>query len=162
MSLDILVLCAGNIGRSPLAAALLRRGIAVELGVSEDQLAACGVVVRSAGTGAPVGHSASRRGMAFAAANGLDLSAHTASQLSAKDLEQADVIYCMDGDQLGAVAHLDRAAVAKTQLLAGEGTEIPDPHYESDAFFRRVAEQIERAVAARIPELLARVEVGEP
>lgn len=157
MSLRILVLCAGNIGRSPLAAAMLRRGIAVELGVSENQLEAIGVVVTSAGTGAPVGHAASGRGVAFAAANGLDLSEHAASQLSTQHLAEADVIYCMDQHQLAAVAELDRAAATKAQLLAGEGREIPDPHHESDAFFRRVAEQIERAAADRIPELLERV-----
>lgn len=157
MSLDVLVLCAGNIGRSPLAAAMLRSGLAVELGVSEDQLEAIGVVVRSAGTGAPVGHPASHRGVAYGAVNGIDLSGHAASQLSARDLEQADVIFCMDRHQLDAVLDLDNAAVGKTQLLAGEGSEIPDPHYESDAFFRRVAEQIEKAVADRIPELLKRI-----
>ncbi len=158
MSLEILILCAGNVGRSPLAAAMLRRGLAVELGVSEDQLDAIRVVVRSAGTGAPVGHAASRRGIAFGNANGFDLSGHTASQLTAQDLDQADVIYCMDNFQLDVIAGLSRAAVSKAQLLAGEGREIPDPHHESDAFFRRVAEQIDHAVARRIPELLELVE----
>ena len=160
MSLQILVLCAGNVGRSPLAAAMLRRGLAVELGVSEDQLEAVGVVVKSAGTAAPVRHAASRRGIAYAVANGLDLSGHTASQLATEHLAEADVVYCMDRNQLATVTELNNAATSKTRLLLGEGREIPDPHHESDAFYRRVAELIERAVADRIPELLERVEAG--
>lgn len=154
MRLDVLVVCAGNIGRSPLAAVMLRRGIAVVLGVSEDHLESLGIVVRSAGTCAPVGHPASRRGVVYGAASGLDLSEHSASQLGAGDLAKADVIYCMDRDQLDAVTGIDPAALAKAQLLAGEGREIPDPHHENDAFFGRVAEQIERAVTDRIPELI--------
>jgi protein-tyrosine phosphatase len=158
MSFEILVLCAGNIGRSPLAAAMLRRGLAVELGVSEDQLEVSGVGVGSAGTGAPEGHQASSRGEAYAIARGLDLSSHRAAQLTETELEAADVIYCMDRQQLAAIAELAPAALMRAELLAGEGKEIPDPHYESDGFFRRVAEQIEEAVAARIPELLERIE----
>ena len=153
----ILVLCAGNIGRSPLAEALIRSRLAQGLGVSEQQLEQRGVTVVSAGTDAPEGHPASRRGIAFAASRGLDLSDHVATQLTAEAVAEADLIYCMDRRQMDAVARLEPTAAGRTRLLAGEGIEIPDPHSQNDEFFRDVAAQIEGAVADRAPELMGRL-----
>ncbi len=63
---SILVLCAGNIGRSPLAEMMLRSALASALGWTEAEMQSQGVVVTSAGTEAPEGHAASDRGVAFA------------------------------------------------------------------------------------------------
>lgn len=153
--LRILVLCAGNIGRSPLAEAMLARALAEGLGVGADDLAAAGVVVLSAGTDAPEGHPASSRGIALAAEEGLDLSGHRATRLTAAAARDADVIYGMDKAQLAGVSTIVPTAGTKTQLLAGEGIEIPDPHYQSDEFFREVAVQVEQAAQKRAEELLA-------
>lgn len=49
----VLVLCAGNIGRSPLAEVLLKHSVAEALGIPETDLAEAGVAIRSAGTEAP-------------------------------------------------------------------------------------------------------------
>ena len=51
--LRVLVLCNGNIGRSPLAAALLQHALATELGVAVPDLPAAGIEVGSAGIEAP-------------------------------------------------------------------------------------------------------------
>ena len=155
--INILVLCTGNIGRSPLAQVLREKGLADGLGVPTQDLITVGVVVTSAGTDAPVGHSASARGIAIAAESGLDLTTHHASQLTAAAIRDADYIFAMDQDQLTAVARLDPGAMIKTELLAGEGNEIPDPHYGSDGLFRDVAAKIGRAVKQRVPELLSRI-----
>jgi protein-tyrosine phosphatase len=155
--LRILVLCAGNIGRSPLAAAMLRARLADTLGVAESDLEASGATVTSAGTGAPEGHTASGRGVSLATERGLDLTGHRARRLTRSDLELADLVLCMDNEQIAAVAELLPDAVAKTELIAPDGVEIPDPHHETDAFFRRVAEEIDAAVSARIPGLVARI-----
>jgi len=150
---EILVLCSGNIGRSPLGEVMLRRDLSVVLGVSEEELAAAGVVVTSAGIAAPDGHPASPRGIAYAAGLGLDLGSHRARTVTRAAIDTADRIYCMDRSQLAAVAGLAPAAATKTELVAGEGCEIPDPHHEDAEFFRRVAAMIDAAMAERAAAL---------
>ena len=95
--------------------------------------------------------------MSLATERGLDLTGHRARRLTRSDLELADLVLCMDNEQIAAVAELLPDAVAKTELIAPDGVEIPDPHHETDAFFRRVAEEIDAAVSARIPGLVARI-----
>ena len=151
----VLVLCSGNIGRSPLAAALLRSALAERLGVEQGGLVDAGFDVSSAGTAAPEGHVASKRGMAFAVERGLDLSDHRARTLTTAMAEEADIIYGFDRSHVGGVGAVSVEAVSKTALWEGEGSEIPDPHHESDEFFREVAVRIEAAVPVRVNELLA-------
>jgi protein-tyrosine-phosphatase len=151
----ILVLCSGNIGRSPLAEVFIKEGLASRLGVPIAELPGAGVAVISAGTDAPEGHPASSRGIAFAAERGLDLNNHTATRLTATEVRLSDRIFAMDRSQMDAVAELAPEAIAKTELLAGEGHEIPDPHHGSDDFFYDVADRVERAVASRLDELVA-------
>ena len=153
----ILVLCAGNIGRSPVAEILLQQALADGLGVNIDDLAQMGVVVTSAGTEAPRGHEASIRGVRLVAGLGLDLTRHRATLLTASALRQADRVFGMDRDQIAAVQRLEPMAAAKTELLAGEGREIPDPHHQSDEFFADVFALLENAVADRAPELLTQI-----
>ena len=153
----ILVLCTGNIGRSPLAEVMLRRALAAGLDVADDELGDHGFVVSSAGTGAPEGHPASRRSIAVAAGRGLDLTGHAATQLTALAVAAADRIYCMDRSQLEAVGAIDPAAVSRAELIAGEGVEIPDPHYQNDEFFYAVAQRVEAAVASCAAQLLEQV-----
>jgi protein-tyrosine phosphatase len=156
--LSILVLCAGNIGRSPLGEVMLRSALASALRWTEAELHTQGVVVTSAGTEAPEGHAASDRGLAFAAQRGLDLSSHRAHSLTKKELVDADLVLCMDLQQVAAVAAMYPGAMDKTELMAGEGIEIPDPHHRSDAFFLDIAERIESAVQERIPGFVARIQ----
>ncbi|MCP3996415.1 MAG: low molecular weight phosphatase family protein, partial [bacterium] len=107
------------------------------------------------GTDAPEGHGASKRGIAFAAERGLDLRRHRAIRLTAEMADEADFIYGMDRDQIDGVRALSIAAAARTRLWEGEGSEIPDPHYESDQFFVAVGNRIESALPDRVDEILA-------
>jgi protein-tyrosine phosphatase len=90
-----------------------------------------------------------------AAERGLDLSEHRARRLTAAAVEEADRVFGMDADQLTAVIGLVPEAAPKTELIAGDGIEIPDPHYQSDEFFRDVAARVEEAVTNRAAELVA-------
>ena len=156
----VLVVCAGNIGRSPLAAALLRKALADRLGIAVHQLASAGFDVSSAGTEAPEGYAASKRGMRFASERGLDLADHRARRLTKEHAQRADVIYGFERAQIGGVGAVSVEAVARTLLWEGEGREIPDPHHESDEFFNAVAERIESAVPSRVDEILALAEAN--
>jgi protein-tyrosine phosphatase len=158
--LHVLVLCAGNIGRSPLAAALLEAALAARLGVPVDALASVGVEVRSAGTAAPAGHGASQRGIAYAAELGVDLTGHEATQLTAQLVRDSDLILAMDRDQIDGVADLVLGGEANVSLWEGEGCEIPDPHHESDDFFRAVGDRIAAVVPSWVGDVVEILESG--
>ena len=82
----IIVLCIGNICRSPYAAALLERNL-------------LGVEVRSAGLQAVIDHPADALVLELAAEQGVDLSAHRGKQLLAQDLVEANVVLVMSQAQ---------------------------------------------------------------
>ena len=89
---NILVLCVGNICRSPLAQALLAQKLP-------------GANVTSAGLGALVGRPADPLSVQVAAQHGLDLTPHRAQQVMGWMCQQADLILVMEQNQ---VASLER------------------------------------------------------
>ncbi|APE32088.1 phosphotyrosine protein phosphatase [Halomonas aestuarii] len=136
----ILVVCTGNICRSPVAAAMLARNL-------PDRR------VESAGLGALVGHGVEPTARELAEADGLDLSDHHARQLTGKMLTEADLVLVMSEGQRHAVADLAPEALGKTMLLGkwlddGRGREIPDPYRKSRQAFEHVHELLKEATAA--------------
>jgi protein-tyrosine phosphatase len=81
----ILVLCTGNICRSPMAEALLR-----------DRLTGRDCTVASAGTSALLGHPADKTACQVMLARGLDIGTHRAQQATLELLTSADLILTMD------------------------------------------------------------------
>ncbi|WP_027962298.1 low molecular weight protein-tyrosine-phosphatase [Halomonas halodenitrificans] len=121
----VLVVCIGNICRSPVAEAMLRRALPTK------QLS-------SAGLGALVGQGVDPGARELAEAEGLDVSGHQARQLTREMLVAADLILVMSQGQRRAVGELAPQALGKTMTLGrwlpGE-PEIPDPYRKSrDAF----------------------------
>ncbi len=84
---QILLVCTGNICRSPLAEVLLRREL--------EQRGVEGVVVSSAGTGAWEGAPASEGAYLVALEHGLDLSEHRAQLLTREVVRDYDLILTM-------------------------------------------------------------------
>lgn len=132
----ILVVCIGNICRSPVAEVMLSRDLPTKQ-------------VSSAGLGALVGQGVDPAARELAEAEGLDVSAHQARQLSREMLAQADLILVMSAGQRRAIGELAPQALGKTMLLGkwlpGE-PDIPDPYRKSREAFEHVHGLLRAAV----------------
>ena len=134
----ILVVCTGNICRSPLGEVLLQQRLRSRRGVE----------VRSAGTGAMVGWPADPLSIEVARAHGLDLSAHRAQQADPLLLSSSDLILTLDQSHSAwlhrRVPEL-RGRVHKL-LKWQENRDIADPYGEPLAAFELAWEEIESGV----------------
>ena len=158
MSQSVLFVCLGNICRSPLAEAALRR----ECAASELT-----VIIDSAGTGDwHVGQPPDERAQATAARNGLDIRHLRARQVTGSDFHDFDHIIALDNQNLrDLTAMRPMKVVAKLSLLfdhvAGRaGEDVTDPFYgEVEDFDQTWAEVTEAATTIR---KLLEASQGEP
>ncbi|HEX8655576.1 MAG TPA: low molecular weight protein-tyrosine-phosphatase [Allosphingosinicella sp.] len=127
MAVSVLLVCLGNICRSPLAEAALRRE-ADRLGLELE--------IDSAGTGDwHVGRPPDPRAIAAARRNGIDISHLRARQVTARDFHRFDHIVALDAQNLAALDRLRPAGSrAKMSLLLDhvegrEGEAVADPYY---------------------------------
>ena len=136
----VLFVCAGNICRSPIAEALIRRTAA-----SRPALAA--IEVGSAGTIALDGNSATSDAIAVAREEfGIDLTVHRARDVARLD---ADLILTMDRRVTREVARLGLSGrVVLLGEFAGAGDIVEDPYGCSRDVYRACARQLERLIEA--------------
>ena len=134
MITSVLVVCVGNICRSPTGERLFKRALP-------------DLDVRSAGLGALVGHAADRVASEVAAAQGLSLEGHQAQQLTAEMCRQADLILVMEKRHIEQVNRIDPAARGKTMLLGHwlNQKEIADPYRKSREAFEEMYGLLENA-----------------
>lgn len=113
----IVVVCTGNICRSPIAEALLKAKLP-------------GKDIWSAGTGAMVGDGADPNSVKVAAANGLDLSGHRAQQLTLPMLQHADLVLTLDGSHSGWINSRYPQFRGKVHKLGKwrKDEDVPDPY----------------------------------
>ncbi|SDY24103.1 protein-tyrosine phosphatase [Lysobacter sp. yr284] len=149
----LLVVCLGNICRSPVAEGVLRARI--------EASSLRGLIeLDSAGTGDwHVGEPPDRRSIANAAQHGVDISGLRARQLAAADYRECDWLLCADRANLRDVrARAPKDATARSALLLdwcgteNEG-EIPDPYTGGAAQFEHVFQLLDRAADGAIARL---------
>ena len=156
----LLVVCLGNICRSPLAEGALRARI-------EASPLAGRVMVDSAGTrGWHAGEPPDRRAIACARGHGVDIAGLRARQLRARDFEDFHWLLCADADNLRDVRALaPPGARERTALLLDwAGTvphgEVPDPYYGDGSHFEGVWQLVDTAARAVVDRLSARPASG--
>lgn len=133
MSASVLFVCLGNICRSPLAEAALRRE-AERLGLE--------VEADSAGTGDwHIGLPPDSRAIEVALRHGVDISRLRARQVTRDDFERFDHIVALDEQNLAELQRLRPwGAAAKLSLLLDhvqgrEGEPVADPYHGEAAHF---------------------------
>ncbi|MEO5790328.1 MAG: low molecular weight protein-tyrosine-phosphatase [Gelidibacter sp.] len=122
----ILMVCLGNICRSPLAH-----------GILESKLPADKFEVDSAGTGNyHIGKLPDHRSIATAKANGLDITNQRCRQFERSDFDNFDIIYVMDQSNYENVVKLARDTndISKVKLILEDASsttpqEVPDPYW---------------------------------
>jgi protein-tyrosine-phosphatase len=151
MQWNVLFVCSGNTCRSPMAMAIARQMLAQEHGLAEDQLDEAGIVVRSAGAMAMAGMPASPEAVAAMAKQGIDITSHRSTPLTAEIIEQADVIYTMTESHRQAVFDIAQSATDKILRLDDKG-DIADPIGSGSTSYQRTAEIIRRRLIQRLKE----------
>lgn len=151
---NILVVCLGNICRSPTAEFLLKQQLPHKH-IASAGLQAC---IHSDGTGWDMDATAKK----IAEQNGLVSPKHQAQKLSQQLISQYDLILVMEAQQRNIIAKRYPEAHAKTMLLGqwltgtasspsnsqSKGIEIPDPYKKSEEVYQHVYQLIDAAVAA--------------
>jgi protein-tyrosine phosphatase len=107
---SILVVCTGNICRSPAAEGFLRRALTERLG--EDAPS-----VTSAGTAGWEGSGATTESVRASAERGVDTSGHVARVLTAAQIHEADLVVVMAAEHIRPVTRLVPEAVDRTFSL---------------------------------------------
>ncbi|KGE14827.1 low molecular weight protein-tyrosine-phosphatase [Sphingobacterium deserti] len=125
--MKILMVCLGNICRSPLAHGILAHMI------HENGL---DWTVESAGTGDwHVGQAPDRRSVSVAKKYGVDISAQRARHFAQAFFDQYDYIFVMDDKNYSDVRSLarDEADLKKVKMFLLEGI-VPDPYFDETQF----------------------------
>ncbi len=139
----VLVMCYGNIYRSPFVAEALRQALPGRL------------EVRSAGFHAKTGRPSPEAHVRMSQSVGVDLSAHRSSLVSAEDLAWADLIVFMDRHNWARLRDL-QAPADKLLWLGGlmpGDVEIPDPYGLSPEAARVVVDRLAGCTAALVGSL---------
>ncbi|WP_431135413.1 low molecular weight protein-tyrosine-phosphatase [Psychroserpens mesophilus] len=138
----ILMVCLGNICRSPLAH-----------GILESKLATNQFYVDSAGTANyHVGEAPDHRSIAVAKSHGIDISHQRGRQFKVADFDAFDHIFTMDDSNYRNVIALARNTndIAKVQCILDVDktiklTHVPDPYYGDMSDFKQVFQLLEKA-----------------
>ncbi|MDC0201895.1 low molecular weight phosphotyrosine protein phosphatase [Flavobacteriales bacterium] len=146
----ILMVCLGNICRSPLAEGILK-----------NKTQNLDVVVDSAGTASyHVGSLPDSRSIEIANKNGIDLTGQRARQFSEKDFDDFDKIYAMDTNNYANIISLarnqsdrDKVDLILNELNTKSYDSVPDPYYGAGDGFQIIYDMLDNACDAIVGKL---------
>ncbi len=138
----ILMVCLGNICRSPLAEGILKSKL-----ITKD------ILIDSAGTGSyHIGDLPDLRSIAIAKKNGIDITNQRGRKFVVEDFDKFDVIYVMDAYNYNAVLKLARNEADKAKVdfilnkvFPNENLDVPDPYSGGDYGFKNVFKMLDEA-----------------
>ncbi len=142
MKTKVLMVCLGNICRSPLAEGILKTK------VNSNQ-----VLVESAGTGNyHVGQSPDERSVKIAKKHNIDITEQRGRQFEVSDFDRYDLIYVMDNSNYEDVISLARndkdrhkVHLILNEVLPDENCDVPDPYMGGIDGFERVYDMLDQA-----------------
>jgi len=142
MPVRIVMVCLGNICRSPLAE-----------GILQSKLQSSNFIVDSAGTGNwHIGKKPDDRSVAVAKKNGLDISHQRGKQFTSSFYDQFDYIFVMDQSNYEHVIqlaqtpeHKQKVQLLLNELFPGENVDVPDPYYGLANGFEQVYQMLDQA-----------------
>ncbi|GEM80806.1 arsenate reductase/protein-tyrosine-phosphatase family protein [Vibrio superstes] len=137
----ILVVCIGNICRSPIGEELLKQALPAKK-------------VTSAGLGALVDKPADPFSVTVSEKHDCDLSGHIARQITSAMIAESDLILVMEKGHIDSITKIAPAARGKTMLYGHWlSKEIPDPYKKSYEAFEHVYELIDKSAKEWIKRL---------
>tara|TARA_R110000765_G_scaffold185803_2_gene291400 strand:- start:925 stop:1383 length:459 start_codon:yes stop_codon:yes gene_type:complete len=144
MKVQILMVCLGNICRSPLAEGLLKSKLDPEK-----------FTVESSGTGHwHIGSPPDVRSIAIAQQNGLDIASQRGMQFKPRFFDIYDHIYVMDKynyrDVIGFArneADKQKVHLILDEIFPGEGVDVPDPYTGGEQGFADVYKMLDEATS---------------
>ncbi|WP_111881795.1 low molecular weight protein-tyrosine-phosphatase [Aequorivita sp. CIP111184] len=142
MQTRILMVCLGNICRSPLAEGILKSKINTSK-----------VFVDSAGTGHwHIGDEPDKRSIAVGKKYNIDITNQRGRQFSAKDFDDFDMIYVMDNSNKENVlalaqtdSHKEKVRLILDEIFPGENVDVPDPYFGGESGFENVFKMLDEA-----------------
>jgi protein-tyrosine phosphatase len=153
MPVKILMVCLGNICRSPLAEGILASKLPKEK-----------FLVDSAGTGSwHIGRAPDNRSIATAKKNGLNISNQKGRQFKKSDFDAFDYIFVMDNNNYNDVLDLatnelqkNKVQLILNEIFPNENVDVPDPYYGLTNGFDMVYQMLDEACEVIAKKLIAK------
>ncbi|WP_281980425.1 low molecular weight protein-tyrosine-phosphatase [Tenacibaculum mesophilum] len=138
----ILMVCLGNICRSPLAEGILKSKLSSE-----------SFVVDSAGTaGYHVGELPDERSIEVARKYGIDITNQRSRKFTKADFDKFDIIFAMDQNNYADIVALseneeqhEKVKMILNELYPDENRNVPDPYYGGGQGFENVYKMLDEA-----------------
>ena len=138
--MKVLMVCLGNICRSPLAEGILK---------SKSN----NIIVDSAGTaGYHIGSRPDQRSIEIGLKNNIDITNQRARQFTSNDFDDFDKIYAMDNDNYSKILsiatnqdQIDKVDLILNEVYPNQFKSVPDPYYGGEKGFENIYNLLEKA-----------------